>query len=105
MTIVAFHSPGTITLIERLLQAGHHTYGKVVQLAVWSDQLSMYAGSHFGKLFDDLASQNIICIGLYRLMNIVTTPSSSSHYRYVITAPNSKLQIHHTDLILALQSP
>ena len=101
MTVVAFHSAGTIALLEGLLTAPctQPACGGVVQLSLSAPHLSHYSGHSFSRLFHDLASTGFICIGLYRQLR-----ASSSH-RYVITAPNPDLLLHHTDLVLALLSP
>ena len=100
MTVVAFHSPGTVTLVERLLQVGHQpACGNMVQLSLSSELLAQYAKLPFSSLFQDLARRDIICIGLYRQLN------NGAGNRYVITAPDPDLQLHNTDMVLAVLSP
>ena len=100
MTVVAFHSPGSVTLVERLLQVDRQpVYGNMIQFSLSSELLAQYAKQPFSTLFQDLASRDIICVGLYRQLN------NAAGYRYVITAPEPDLQLHNTDLVLAVLSP
>ena len=99
LTTVAFHSPGTIDLLENLLGIGSHgdNGNSIIQIPVTSSELSHFIGGCYKRIYDHFCLRNILCIALYRQIR------SHSKYRYVITAPSKELLIEDRDLIFAIK--
>ena len=114
VTSSAFHSPGTLYLVEDLIHAsGTRTRSQVVPVP-----LTSYAGKNFSHLYNNFLSKHSVCLGLYRQLpasdsgedvtSAPTTNQSTDSLRvepkkhYVITAPSSDLELEATDIAFLL---
>ena len=114
VTSSAFHSPGTVYLIEDLI--GKRTFSQIIPMP-----LTEYEGSTFSELYNDQLKNHAICLGLYRrlphdsqdesghvpvskyhsLQDSSFTPVKSTKH-YVITAPSPSLKLEATDIAFLL---
>ena len=104
LTTVAFHCPGTITLLENILDAPHQSRcgrvcGSIIQLFIDSTHLAQFAGHQYRHLYNYFTTHGVLCIGLYRLLY----PGSS--HRYIITAPSANLFLVLEDIVFGLKLP
>ena len=114
VTSSAFHSPGTLHLVEDLIHPSHtRTHSQVIPVP-----LTDYEGMTFSKLYNDQLKKHTICLGLYRQLpsysdeNVHLTTSyhsMDSSYKvmkptkhYVITAPLPSLKLEATDIAFLL---
>ena len=118
VTSSAFHSPGTLYLIEDIITCRRWVNSQVVPLS-----LSQYAGKTFSEVYNDQLKKHAICLGLYRqlprsnygndsididmdasleLETMASSSSASPSKRYVITAPAPSLRIEETDMAFLL---
>ena len=112
VTSSAFHSPGTVYLIEDLI--GRRTVSQVIPMP-----LTEYEGNSFSELYNDQLKNHAICLGLYRQLpsdsqgesghvptsnhsmdSTFTTVKPTKHY--VITAPSPSLKLEATDIAFLL---
>ena len=113
VTSSAFHSPGTVYLIEDLI--GRRTISQVIPMP-----LVEYEGNSFSELYNDQLKNHAICLGLYRQLpspdsqddngqvptsdhstdSFFTTVKPTKHY--VITAPSPSLKLEATDIAFIL---
>ena len=113
VTSSAFHSPGTVYLIEDLI--GRRTISQVIPMP-----LNEYEGNSFSELYNDQLKNHAICLGLYRQLSspdsqddngqvptsdhsidsFFTTVKPTKHY--VITAPSPSLKLEATDIAFIL---
>ena len=115
VTSSAFHSPGTLYLVEDLIHAsGTKTRSQVIPLPV-----ADYTGKTFSDLYNDQLEKHAVCLGLYRQLpsddsnknhDSNSTSSSSADSievikpkkHYVITAPLPSLKLEPTDIAFLL---
>ena len=115
VTSSAFHSPGTLYLVEDLVNpSGTGTRSQVVPVP-----LNDYEGEKFSKLYNDQLKKHAICLGLYRQLSSSdseenghvptvnhSADSNSSTVKptkhYVITAPLPTLVLEATDIAFLL---
>jgi hypothetical protein len=113
VTSSAFHSPGTVYLIEDLI--GKRTFSQIIPMP-----LMEYQGSSFSELYNDQLKNHAICLGLYRVLPSDSqdesdyVPASKNHSldsvftpvkptkHYVITAPSPSLKLEATDIAFLL---
>ena len=116
VTSSAFHSPGTLYLIEDLIHpSSTRTRSQVIPIP-----LTDYGGLNFSKLYNDQLKKHAICLGLYRQLpspdsqdengqvptsdhsidSLFTTVKPTKHY--VITAPSPSLELEATDIAFLL---
>ena len=114
VTSSAFHSPGTLYLIEDLITCRRSVNSRVVLVSITD-----YAGKTFSKLYNDQLERHTVCLGLFRqlppskhddnflLLNSsqvsTTSPSLVKPVKhYVITAPPPSLLLEETDFAFVL---
>ena len=115
VTSSAFHSPGTLYLIEDLITCRRGVNNQVVLVSV-----ADYAGKTFTELYNDQLEKYAVCLGLFRQLpsskydTDFLQPSSSREStesplkavklskHYVITAPPPHLSLEATDLAFLL---
>ena len=85
ITSSVFHSPGTLYLVEDLI---HSSKFQVVLLPVSSTNFS---GRTFGDFYEAMLHEGNLCLGLSRKL----TPYGNQNY--IITCPDSKLELEETD--------
>ena len=114
VTSSAFHSPGTLYLVEDLIHpSSTRTRSQVVPVP-----LTDYEGMNFSRLYNDQLKKHSICLGLYRQLpsdsdenghiptsnhsvdSTIETVKSTKHY--VITAPLPSLKLEATDIAFLL---
>ena len=114
VTSSAFHSPGTLYLVEDLIHpSSTRTRSQVVPVP-----LTDYEGMSFSRLYNDQLKKHSICLGLYRQLpsdsdenghiptsnhsvdSTIETVKSTKHY--VITAPLPSLKLEATDIAFLL---
>ena len=110
VTSSAFHSPGTVYLIEDLI--GRRACSQVVPMP-----LTDFEGKSFSELYNDQLKNHAICLGLYRQLPSsdcgdvpqVSNRSVDSTFKivkptkhYVITAPSPSLKLEATDIAFLL---
>ena len=117
VTSSAFHSPGTLYLIEDIITCRKWVNSQVVQLP-----LTQYAGKTFSELYNEKLKKHAVCLGIYRRLpssnyddvNVnltVDAPQEStgrasvmkSTKHYVITAPPPTLCLESTDMAFILE--
>ena len=103
ITTAAFHSPGTLHLVENLICASGAGRGscstrcQVVALPLNHTQHQMLAAqSTFGGLYCALLDHNCVCLAIYRKL----APESNKHY--VITAPADSMPLEPDDIAFIL---
>ena len=101
LTTVAFHSPGTITLLEHLLcisgDSSAAAKSTIMQIPVTQQLLRQLAKNQYNEVFKYFCFHNILCIAVYRRIR------NGSNSRYVITAPPKTLCITTSDIIFAIK--
>ena len=117
VTSSAFHSPGTLYLVEDLIHpSSTRTRSQVIPVP-----LTNYNGSTFSELYNDQLKKHSICLGLYRQLASSDSPDengrvqTSKNYsldsiftpvkptkHYVITAPSKDLKLKATDIAFLL---
>ena len=118
VTSSAFHSPGTLYLVEDLIHpSSTRTRSQVVPMP-----LTDYDGSTFSKLYNDQLKKHSICLGLYRQLASSDSPDENGRIQtsknhsledsiftpvkptkhYVITAPDRSLKLKATDIAFLL---
>jgi hypothetical protein len=118
VTSSAFHSPGTLYLIEDLIHpSSTRTRSQVVPVP-----LTDYHGLIFSKFYNDQVKKHAVCLGLYRQLTSSDSedenghvPPASKNYsldsvftpvkptkHYVITAPSPSLKLKATDIAFLL---
>ena len=113
VTSSAFHSPGTLYLVEDLIHAsGTRTRSHVIPVP-----LTNYAGKTFAELYSDQLKKHAVCLGLFRQLTSdddgneeseQTSNRSTDSVRvkptkhYVITAPSGTLTLKATDIAFLL---
>ena len=114
VTSSAFHSPGTVYLVEDLI--GRRTYSQIVSMP-----LTDYEGKSFSELYNDQLKKHAVCLGLYRQLpspdsdegELNSSPYSMSKSvdsfvavrptkHYVITAPSPSLKVEAMDIAFLL---
>ena len=111
VTSSAFHSPGTLYLVEDLV----HASGTVTRSQVLPLSLANYAGRTFADLYIDQLKRNSVCLGLYRQLptsdkvqnvhqeqEVESYDSVKQTKHYVITAPPPNLRLESTDFAFIL---
>lgn len=103
VTTSAFHSPGTMYLVENLVCSStgaskKHctTHCQVVAIPLNSDSYSTFTTTTFGELYRSLLDQHCICLAINREL----CPGSSK--TYTITAPPHDMSLQPTDVALLL---
>ena len=114
VTSSAFHSPGTLYLIEDLVNtSGTKSQCRLVPVSIES---TPFVDKTFSEFYNDQLKKNAICLGIYRklptseqdlIVNETTTSFSEgkSIKRYVITAPSPDLELELTDIAFVLVDP
>ena len=99
VTTSAFHSPGTLFLVENLIGcSSKQSIGQshIVSIPLSSPEYSHFIDTTFSELYINLLSQNTICLAIYRQLE----EGSSKHY--VITAPPAHTVLQSTDIAFVL---
>ena len=103
ITTAAFHSPGTLHLVENLICASGAGWGscstrcQVVALPLNQAQHQLFpTHSTFGSLYSALLDHYCMCLGIYRKL----APDSNKHY--VITAPPDNMPLEPDDIVFIL---
>lgn len=103
ITTAAFHSPGTLYLVENLICASGAGRGscstrcQVVALPLNHTQHQLFAAqSTFGGLYCALLDHHCVCLAIYRKL----APDSTKHY--VITAPANNMPLEPDDIAFIL---
>ena len=103
VTTAAFHSPGTLYLVENLISSSSWTVKnrcrttcQVVAIPISSQQYNKYIGAAFVNFYCDLLDQHCVCLAIYRQL----CPGSFKHY--VITAPASDVVLEANDIAFVL---
>ena len=115
VTSSAFHSPGTLYLVEDLIHAsGTKSQCRLISLPIRTTE---FADKKFLDFYNDQLKKNAICLGLYRKLptpiqelgetevgesigSLGGSISLSKHY--VITAPSPQLELEPTDIAFIL---
>ena len=99
VTTSAFHSPGTLYLVENLIGCSSKRstgQSRIVATPLSSPEYSHFVDATFSDLYTDLLSQSAICLAIYRQLK----EGSSKHY--VITAPPADTVLQSTDIAFVL---
>ena len=115
VTSSAFHSPGTLYLVEDLIQSSTNQMNcQIVAVPLNSEE---YAGNTFGDLYNSQLENNNLVLGLYRKLPENEEPangyavkrqmSSTSNgvsqvKHYVVTAPNAGTELEMSDIAFVL---
>ncbi len=103
VTTAAFHSPGTLYLVEKLVGSSTSTSThrcttncQVMAIPLNSDRYRSLSNATFGELYGSLLDQNCICLAITRELYPGSTKS------YVITAPPHDMELQPTDVAMLL---
>lgn len=99
VTTAAFHSPGTLYLVENIIGcfAGTLTsQSNIVSVPLSSPEYSRFIDGKFSELYIHLLKSHSICLAIYRQLE----EGSSKHY--VITAPSAETVLQSTDTVFVL---
>lgn len=95
VTSSAFHSPGTLRLVEELINAsGRSTKCQVVAMSLVNIEEKKQT---FQQFYNEQLNKNAICLGIYRLL-----PNGNGDKHYVITTPIPTLMLKNTDVAFML---
>ena len=95
VTSSAFHSPGTVYIIEEMIHMSGFSAGSCHVVAIPLKDIE-HAAITFGELYDAQLDKNSICLAIYRQLS----HNSSKHY--VITAPKYDLRLQETDIAFVM---
>ncbi len=113
VTSSAFHSPGTLYLVEDLIQCtGTKATCQIVGVPLNSEE---YAGKTFQDLFNLQLDKNNLVLGLYRKLPgtrevyvnsgaSISSNEGSQGKHYVITSPNRETLLNSSDIAFVLQN-
>ena len=115
VTSSAFHSPGTLYLVENLIQSSTNQMNcQIVAVPLDSEE---YAGNTFGDLYNSQLENNNLVLGLYRKLpengepangyavrrqRSITNNGVSQVKHYVVTAPNAGTELEMSDIAFVL---
>ena len=120
VTSSAFHSPGTLYLVEDLIQSSTNQMNcQIVAVPLDSEE---YAGNTFGDLYNSQLENNNLVLGLYRKLPengepangytvkrqrslkqmSITSNGVSQVKHYVVTAPNAGTELEMSDIAFVL---
>ncbi len=111
VTSSAFHSPGTLYLVEDLIQCtGTKATSQIVGVPLNSEE---YANKTFQDLYNLQLDKNNLVLGLYRRLpaqvmlanpgrSVSSVVGISQDKHYVITAPKPKTLLDETDIAFVL---
>lgn len=95
VTSSAFHTPGTLHLVEELINvSGKKAKCQVVTLPINKTE---FVDKRFGDFYSAQLDKYTICLGLYRLL-----PNGKEDKHYVITTPVPTLLLKSTDIAFIL---
>ena len=97
VTSSAYHCPGAISIIEKIIHtsgAGSNFISSSCQVV--AIQLKEHPEKTFGALYKAYLTNKSVCLAIFRQL------SSNSQKRYVITAPDSRLELKKTDIALVM---
>ena len=97
VTSSAFHSPGTVNIIEEMIHTSGSSSSTTGSCQVVAVPLrgTEHATKKFGDLYNAQLEKNSICLAIYRQL-----PHDSSNY--VITAPDSHMDLKETDIAFVM---
>ena len=98
VTSSAFHSPGSVYIIEKMIHTSGSSSSSAVscQVAAVSLRDTEHARKTFGELYKTQLEKHSICLAIYRQL-----PCDSSKH-YVITAPDSHMMLQETDIAFVM---
>ena len=97
VTSSAYHCPGAISIIEKIIYtsgAGSNFISSSCQVV--AKRLEGHSEKTFGELYKAYLTNKSVCLAIFRQL------SSDSQKHYVITAPDSKLELMKTDIALVM---
>ena len=98
VTSSAFHSPGTVYIIEKMINTSGPSSSSAGSCQVIALPLkdTEHATKTFGELYDAQLDKRSICLAIYRQL-----PHDSSKH-YVITAPDSHMSLKAMDIAFVM---
>jgi len=97
VTSSAFHSPGTVYIIEEMIHAsGSSSCSGSCQVMAIPLEDTEHKAKTFGELYNAQLDENSICLAIYRHL-----PHDLSKH-YVITAPDSHMTLQETDIAFVM---
>ena len=97
VTSSAYHCPGAISIIEKIIYtsgAGSNFISSSCQVV--AKRLEGRSEKTFGELYEEYLTNKSVCLAIFRQL-----PSDSNKH-YVITAPDSKLELIPTDIAFVM---
>ena len=97
VTSSAYHGPGTVSIIKKMIHTSDAVSSSISSSCqVVAKQLEGRSEKTFGALYEAYLTNKSVCLAIFRQL-----PSDSNKH-YVITAPDSKLELIPTDIAFVM---